>query len=148
MPDVVDIEITGLKEMLDNLHSLSRKTQDTLAFRAVSRAARKVRDSAQANIQSYQLIDTGSMIGNVAFARKRPNGLIFSYDIGVRHGTRKQKKVDDDPWYWFLLEFGTVKYTGRHFMTQAFENDKEGSLDVMRDSLADGIEREVEKMKK
>lgn len=148
MPDVVDVQITGLKELVENLRSLSTATQKTLAFRAVSKASRQVRDSAQHNIESYQLIDTGSLIGNVAFARKKPNGLIFSYDIGVRHGTKKQKKVHDDPWYWFMLEFGTVKYQGRHFLTQAFEQDKERSLELMRESLKSGIDSALKKAAK
>jgi HK97 gp10 family phage protein len=148
MPDRSDVQIEGLKELLVTLRELSSATQDTLSYRAAAKAARLVVRSAQANIQSYGLIDTGALIGNVAMARQKPNGLVYSYDIGVRHGTKKQIKTDDDPWYWWLLEFGTVNFEGRHFLTQAFAGEKEEALEAMRTSLTSGIERTVAKTRK
>jgi HK97 gp10 family phage protein len=141
----VDIQWTGMKEMAERMRGLSLATKDSLAFRATSAAARLVRKSAQDNIQSYGLIDTGALIGNVAIAKQKPQGLTFSYDIGVRHGSKKQKKEDDDPFYWFMLEFGTVKRPGTPFLTVAFEQEKEASLEIMRKSLSGGIERELAK---
>jgi HK97 gp10 family phage protein len=139
------IQWEGMKEMAERMKGLSREVQDRLAFRATAAAARNVRKSAQDNIQSYGLIDSGALIGNVAFARKQPQGLSFSYDIGVRHGSRKQIKDDDDPYYWFMLEFGTVKRPGTPFLTLAFEQEKDTSLELMRQVLTTGIERELAK---
>jgi HK97 gp10 family phage protein len=141
MPEVVTIEITGMKELAAKLSALSRQTQDHIAFKATSAAARNVVKSTQANIQTYGLIDTGAMIGNVAYARQKPQGLVFSYDIGVRHGTRKQKKADDDPWYWWLLEFGTAERPGTPFLSLAMDQEKEASLETMRTVIDANINR-------
>jgi len=137
----ISVDWKGAKELLDNLSNLSRATQDKLAFQATAAAARVVRKSAQDNIQSYGLIESGALIGNVAFAKKKPEGTLFSYDIGVRHGTVKQIKQDDDPFYWFMLEFGTVKRPGTPFLSLAFDQEKSTSLETMRRVLAAGIER-------
>lgn len=141
MPDKVDLEWTGMKELAATLRALDQEVQDHLAYRATSGAARGVVRSAQANIVSYGLVDTGSLIGNVAAARKGVNGLVYSYDIGVRHGRVKQKREDDDPFYWFMLEFGTVERPGTPFLTTAFEQEKESSLEIMRKVLSNGLVR-------
>lgn len=145
MPDAVTLEWKGAKELAARLADLSRQTQDHIAFRATYGAARNVVQSTQQNIQSYGLIDTGAMIGNVAVARQPPAGLTFTYEIGVRHGTKKQKKTDDDPWYWSLLEFGTVKRPGTSFLGLAMEQEKQASLDIMRVIIDGDINRVLAK---
>lgn len=143
MPDGVTLEWSGMKELAAQLAGLSRETQDHLAFRATSGAAANVVKSAQANIESYGLIKTGALIGNIARARKAVQGLTFSYDIGVRHGTIKQRRDDDDPFYWWWLEFGTVERPGTPFLSVAFEQEKQASLTIMQTVLTNGIARQV-----
>ena len=141
----IGIEWQGMKEMAQRMRGLSRETQDKLGFRGAAAASRVVRKSAQDNILSYGLVDTGALIGNVAIARQQVHGLSFSYDIGVRHGSVKQIREDDDPFYWFMLEFGTVKRPGTPFLTLAFEQEKDASLEAMRTVLSRGIDRELAK---
>jgi HK97 gp10 family phage protein len=143
MANPVTVEWKGLEGMLNNLSTLSFETKDKLAFRAVAAAAKAVQKTAKHNIMDYDLIETGALLDNVVTARQKPEGLTFSYHVGVRHGNRSQIKKGYDPWYWFILEFGSVKYEGRHFMTQAFESEKQNSLDIMRESLDRGITRAV-----
>ena len=147
MPDTINLEWSGVKELTANLHALSQTTQDHLAFLAVAAASRNVKASAQANITSYGLIKSGSLIGNVAIVRKKQDGQNFRYDIGERHGAKAQVREDDNPWYWFMLEFGTKKYKGRHFLSQAFESEKGASLNIMQESLTRGIARTVKQGK-
>jgi HK97 gp10 family phage protein len=145
MPDSATLEWAGMNELAASMKALSREVQDHLAYRAAYGAARNVVKSAQANIVSYGLVDTGALIGNVATARMPPAGLSFSYQIGVRHGTRRQRKEQDDPYYWWWLEFGTVKRPGTPFLTVAFEQEKTHSLDIMAAVLSNGIPRALAK---
>ncbi len=148
MPANVDIQWKGVEQLTSNLKMLSLETKDKLAMRAVGKAAKNVRDAAKDNVIHLWLIETGALLDNIAFARKKPNGLVYSYDIGVRHGTKKQIREDNDPWYWWMLEFGTVKRPGTPFMVPAFEQQKEKSLELMRDTLATGIENALKAAKK
>jgi HK97 gp10 family phage protein len=148
MTNPVTVEWKGAEQLINNLSTLSFETKDKLAFRAVAGAARAVQRAAKNNIMSYDLVETGALLDNVVTARQKPEGLTFTYHVGVRHGTRSQIKKGNDPWYWFILEFGSVKYEGRHFMTQAFESEKQNALDLMRDSLDRGIQTEVRRKAK
>ena len=144
MPDNITVTWAGAKELAARVAGLSRVTQDHLAFMATSGAAHNVVTSAQANIQSYGLVKTGALIGNVARARKGVQGLTFSYDIGVRHGKR-QAKIDDDPFYWFMLEFGKKGRPGTPFLSLALEQEKGKSLEIMQGVLTRGLARELAK---
>ncbi len=139
MPATVEVQWKGAEELINNLSTLKLETKDKLAFRAVAAASKAVQKRAKYNIMDYDLIESGALLDNVVVARQKPEGLTYSYHVGVRHGTRAQIKKNWDPWYWFILEFGSVKYEGRHFMTQAFESEKEKALDIMRESLDRGI---------
>jgi HK97 gp10 family phage protein len=143
----VDIQWKGVEELTNNLKWLSLETKTKFAYRAVAKAAKNVVKAAKNNILDYGLIESGALLDNVAYARQKREDAVFSYNIGVRHGSKKQIRENWDPWYWFILEFGSVKYEGRHFMTQAFESEKEKSLDLMRESLVGSI-AELERKKK
>jgi hypothetical protein len=94
------------------------------------------------------------LIRNIAIARVNTgNPLVFAYDVGVRHGTRKQMKQTkaagknvNDPWYWFLHEFGFHDRGGnevgpRPFITPAFHRRMSDGLDMMADTMKRGIDK-------
>ena len=146
MPDTVTVEWSGAKELAQTLAGLARDAQDHLAFRAVSGASQNVRNAAIENIVSLGLVKSGALVDNVAIARKAPAGLTFSYDLGVRHGAVRQIKEDDDPYYWFMLEFATMKRpVGTPFLSKAVEQNKEASLTIMQGVLTRGIARQLSK---
>ena len=144
--DHITVQWTGAKELAAQLAGLARATADHLAYRATYGASHNVRNAAIENIVARGLVESGALVGNVAVARIAPKGLVFSYDIGVRHGAIKQIHEDDDPYYWFMLEFGTVKRpVGTPYLTPAIENNKEASLNIMQEVLTRGIASVVAK---
>ena len=143
----IKVEWTGAKELAAQMAGLARDAADHLAFRAVYGAAENSRVAAIENVVNEGLVESGALVHNVAIVRKPVAGLTFSYDLGVRHGAITQIHEDDDPYYWFMLEFGTVKRPkGTPFITPAIEQNKEKSLSIMQAVVTRGIARYLAKV--
>jgi hypothetical protein len=152
MADVVKVELSGFKEMAEAMRAMDADVRTKLGYRAVARVMRATREDAIRIAHSNGLLRTGALIRNIALARiNTGNSLVFAYDIGVRHGTRKQGKQTkgagvnfNDPWYWFLHEFGFTNRAGGQvgptpFITPAFQMRHNDGLEMMADTLRKGI---------
>ena len=161
MAGAVEITLDGFKELAENLQGLDAALRTKIGFRAVMRVQRATRDDAIRIAHSKLEIGSGALLRNIAIARiKSVSPLAFIYDVGVRHGTKKQIKQTkahrkntgnasargiNDPWYWRLHEFGFHNRGGgevgpRPFLTPAFEKRKSDGLSMMGETLWKGIE--------
>ena len=140
-------------DLQKGLNEMALDMQTKAGYRAASAGARVVQRKAIANAKSVPsgkkpgLVDTGALVKNIAIAR-RPvgnGGSYFPYHIGVRHGTKKQIKTGNDPWYWWLLEFGFTDRGGqRHkfpFLVPAIASSNQAALEAIRRSLQSSLKR-------
>jgi hypothetical protein len=96
-------------------------------------------------------MQSGALVRNIVIARLKTPPLTYGYVVGVRHGTKKQMKQTkaagsnvNDPWYWFLHEFGFTGRSGqivgpRPFLTPGFERVKPEALSLMGETMWKGI---------
>jgi hypothetical protein len=136
------------------MRDMDEDVRKRLGYRAVARMQRATKEDAIKNAYAEGLLDGGALIRNIAIARiNTGSSLSFIYDVGVRHGTKKQTKQTkaaganvNDPWYWFLHEFGFTDrggrhHAGKHFMTKAFERRKSDGLAMMGETMWKGIKK-------
>ncbi len=159
-------KMRGLKELLENLQALDRSI-DAEARVAANAAAQVVKKEAVRLARMQGLVDTGALVKNIAVKRERdaPKN-IKDYHIGVRHGAEakgaqriairnREGKIrfewTDNPFYWWFWEFGFFnKWLNRHmparpFMRPAMDNKQSELLEIMRQRLADRIEKFADK---
>jgi HK97 gp10 family phage protein len=141
----VTMEWKNAAELLGRMRTLQFAVKEKIGYAGAYAGAKVLRDAAQAQAASNGSIDTGSMIGNIATAREKGGSGDgrYQYTIGVRHGTRKQRKEDDDPWYWWFVEFGTAKQAAKPFITPMFESS--GVRNEMLARVALTVERGIKR---
>lgn len=159
-------EMRGLKELLDNLEALGKNVR-TEARGASVAAAQVVRREAVAIARAQGLVDTGALVANIAIKRERGTPAnIHEVHIGVRHGAsakaaqrvavrNRDGKIrfewTNNPFYWWFWEFGHYNgFLKRHvaakpFIRPAMDQKAPEALGVMKQRLADRIERTVGK---
>lgn len=157
----------GLAELLDNLDRLNVSVRSA-GRGAASSAAQVVKREAVNNARVQGLVSTGALVKNIAVKREPGTPATwFEYHVGVRHGKeskgaqkiavrgadgRVRFEYVDNPFYWFMWEFGHYNvFLRRHvaakpFIRPAMLSKEESLIDVMRDYLADRIEREMGKV--
>ena len=141
------LTMKGMNELMTRLVELKTDVGAKLTYRAASAAARVVRNAARQNAEDVGLNDSGALIRNITVARSKEfSPPIVAYAVGVRHGTKKQIKDDNDPFYWWMWEFGhhnrfTGRFERRPFMIPALENNKGNALYAMEMVIARGIKR-------
>lgn len=134
------------------LNEMGLDMQTKAGFNAAAAGARAVQKKAIQNAKTVPsgripgLVDTGALVKNIAIARRPVTaGVYFPYHIGVRHGTKKQMKTGNDPWYWWLLEFGyTDRGGGRHkfpFLMPAVASSQMEAFVAIRKSLERSLKR-------
>jgi HK97 gp10 family phage protein len=120
-------------ELNKRLLTLNEDLQKRISYAAVSAAARVIKKKAIENAKAQGLHDSGSLQENIAISRNRigETGIgQYSYRIGVR-GRKKAKKGGNNPWYWWLHEFGSSKHPARPFITPAMMSERSNALDAM-----------------
>lgn len=161
MADLVRVD--GLRELQAKLTSLGIEYGTKAAYNpvrnALNKAARVIRDSAKQKVRRK----TGTLADNIIVTSKGkpdPNGLISS-KVVVRS---KAKAYKDNPrnrrtgkvggsyknygplFYARFLEFGTSRMQPYPFLRPAFEENKMALPQMIKNELADAIERSVAKL--
>lgn len=146
----VHVDYSSLKA---GLLMLSDDMKRRSAFLASAAGARVIQKLAIQNAKTVPsgdvpgLVDTGALIRNIAIARQKvqKGGTYYPYHVGVRHGTKKQIKTNNDPWYWWMHEFGWTDRKGvKHkasFLVPAIAASPASSFNAIRASLARSIAR-------
>jgi len=140
MPETFEIKTEGFAELRLRLNAMKEDMRGTTAYAATAAGARVVRDRAKRNAIALGLVDTGSMVENIAISRVKSDGFTFIYKIGVR-GKKKAKKGGSNPWYWFMHEFGTSRMPARPFVTPALSSETSKALAAMARTLKRRIDK-------
>lgn len=115
----VNFKIEGLQRLEAAFKELRLDAKERASFSAVLAGTVPIRRQIRRNIIDAQLVNTGAMMSQVAPLRDPPRGTEISYQIGIR-GRRATKKAPQDPWYWWLQEFGYTDRGGRHHPGKRF----------------------------
>lgn len=137
----------NIKSFKDGVRAMNVELQTKAGLRATAAGSHVVKKRAKAIAEAKGLRDSGALIDNIAIVRKPLSGLgtYFRYELGVRHGGKKQKKSGRDPWYWWLWEFGwTDKAGGRHkreFIRPALAESAPQYYEAVKRSLQNSLKR-------
>jgi HK97 gp10 family phage protein len=157
------VRVEGLKELEKRLKSLADEIGGKKAAQPVKAALRKAGRIVQKDAQSIVRRKTDLLHDNiiVTTAKRQPPGR-FAMNVTVRAKAKKYadnaknrkagkvgKKFKDYGalFYGRFLEFGTSKMKAYPFLRPAFERNKGGLPNVIRDELAKAIEKAVQRMR-
>jgi hypothetical protein len=104
----ITFKMPPMDQVARAMGALSERDLKSVSYKATRAGAARIADQFKENIRSAGLVDSGAFLRGVAVARKRTP----EYEIGVRHGTVKQIKSGDDPFYWWFHEFGFTHRDG------------------------------------
>lgn len=141
MAETLTLKIEGGAELAAALRSLSDDMSKKVARAAAMSGAAVIRAEAKRLAEAQGLKKSGSLIANIAVKRERAAPGEYVYHVGVRHGKGGHRKGTNDPWYWFLHEFGTSRMPARPFLRPAFEQARERAIARALDVLKKRIER-------
>jgi HK97 gp10 family phage protein len=136
-----NVKTLGVDELRKRMQMLrSYQEVEKIMFRGTYGAATDVRalaiDNARVNFREH----TGALQKNIARKKIKKGSTWMGYTVGVRHGTRFQRgqtrkagRNVNDPWYWWILEFGTNdgRIPPRPFLGKAFKQLQGRSTDVI-----------------
>lgn len=135
-----DISLLGDAELTQKLQGLPEKLERKVIRQAIRKGGQPIVRDAKA--QANKL--TGAMAKSIKLrAMKRKKGRI---GVRIQTGTRGELGIAaDDPYYYpAIVEFGDGEtHHPYRFMRGALERNQQQSLTVIRDAIAQGIEREA-----
>lgn len=149
---MLQTQLTGFKELGAKLQELAadvaEKELRSATLAATSVVRKRVRDNAFANF----VLRTGTLdraIFNKYVKAASDGRWGQTYVIGVRQGRRFALKragkavrgTGKDAYYWWMLEFGTVKMHARPFVRPALPAEQARAIEAMRKRLASGVEK-------
>jgi HK97 gp10 family phage protein len=128
------VKVYGVVELTEAFRALRSGTNmEKIAARATYGAATDLREFAKDNARREFREGTGALFRNIARKRMKKSSTLIGYTVGVKHGGKKQKATGDDPWYWWILEFGTNdgRIAPRAFFRNAYEQHKRAFGDMI-----------------
>lgn len=133
----IRIEVTGIKEIEDQLNNRLPKESKAILRRTMVRLARDVRDDAR--IRARQRTRTLRK----AIVHKRDRGRKGSIEasVWVRHG----RAVKHSAFYWRFIEWGTSHHSATPFLTPAFERGRANFRKFFRTEFFRQLARQIKK---
>jgi HK97 gp10 family phage protein len=123
----------------------------------VASGGRIVKNEAKRIAMSKLKAKTGALFKNIAIKREKTPDGITQYNLGVRHGRELGRKAQSElavgkngrvlrryvnnPYYWFLHEFGLGHNPKRDFIGPALESKREEAVAAMEKRLQDEINK-------
>lgn len=129
---VVNVSLSGDKQLLAKLDRLSRKDSRSVVRKAARRAAKPILMQSRVNAP----VDTGTLRRSIkikAITRSRKR-------IGVKVTTGTAKSAyQGKQFYGAFQEYGTKKMAGKHFMKRAAESKSKEAVAIFADEAAKEI---------
>lgn len=144
---MIEIKISGLKELKDALQKLPERVQKRVLRGATMAGAQVIKKAAK------QRAPVGTVPHKDAKGRTiAPGNLRKSIIARAKKGASKTSvTVSVGPssrgFYGMFHEFGTSKMAARPFLRPAFDDNKERAVEAIKERLSAGIEREANKLK-
>lgn len=150
--------VEGLREIMEAMQALGPRVSRKHLRRSVMAGGRIVRDEAKGRAPMYHgkvakgHPPPGTLKRAIAAARSnRSSGpgkeVVNIYVRQAKNGSVGDAKIKAysklDAYYWRMVEFGTSKMAAQPFLRPAFEANKERCVDIIKDTLIQGIEAET-----
>jgi HK97 gp10 family phage protein len=159
---MIGIKVDGLKELEKALMELPKEIQGRPLRSAVSGAAGLIAKRAK---EKVPVGETGNLKSAIFRYRSRRNSATGreTFFVGIRQGKAQYKdtalnrrkgrvgkkyNTQGEAYYWRFLEFGTAKMSKKPFLRPAFEENKQGAVDIMKERLRKAIDNQVKKLAK
>jgi hypothetical protein len=148
------VDVSRVREALAALNADAQKriiySAASLGAKVIQVAAKRIAETIPSG-DAPGLVDSHALVNNIARVRRPRSGSRFIYHIGVRAGSGKQVKENNNPWYWRLLELGYKR--GRSFVrypnnVPAFEDNKERAAQEVAKVIVRRVVREQAKFNK
>jgi len=153
------IQMTGLRELGLAMKELDARLQKKVGRNAVAAGARIIQKQAKQNAPVLKEPAPNRKPGTIkkqirTKAERRKDGTfearVWVKGIGKKKVNefkaatgRKSSENPDDPWYWWLVEFGTARTPAQPFMRPAFEAKKVEAARKIQSNLSDRLEKEA-----
>lgn len=154
----VQFKIHGVDSLLARMRALPMELRKKPARSALGKAAKVIREQAQANALRVDDPETGRAIADNMTQRwrskyhKRTGDLMISVGVGTEKGRIPKGNPDTGPKgntpHWHLLEFGTEQMRAQPFLRPAGEQKAGEAVDTFARELDKGLDRLVERLAK
>ena len=141
MAQAIRIEVEGLEELRKKMREVGPKLAKKGLRAATNAAAQTIKKEAKA----LAPIDSGKLAKKAIYVKRSRRGSSASresYIVGVRVG-RKESEKNRDAYYWFMVEFGTMKMAAQPFLRPAFENKKHEAIEKFKSKLREKLNQLV-----
>jgi HK97 gp10 family phage protein len=135
MANAVRVQISGLRELGQQMQALRADVAGRIARAATAAGANVVRKAAQQRVP----VDTGNLRKNIIIKRLPKDYLTSAHIVTARKGklTARQTAAGlTDGYYGKFVEFGTVKMPARPFLGPAFDSTKQEAANAITERLA------------
>ena len=144
----MSVQIKGLREVEQNMKKLSKDINKSAAKairKGLNGAARSLEKSIKPNVPtlktSTNFRQKGTIKNNIRHKTKiAKDGLSGITTIRVmRTKGRKMARIGEntkdksDPFYWWMVEYGTVKMKGRNYMEKGFKSGETEALRIAKE---------------
>lgn len=144
----MSVQIKGLREVEQNMKKLSKDINKSAAKairKGLNGAARSLEKSIKPNVPtlktSTNFRQKGTIKNNIRHKTKiAKDGLSGITKIRVmRTKGRRMARIGEntkdksDPFYWWMVEYGTVKMKGRHYMEKGFKSGEAEALRIAKE---------------
>ena len=144
----MSVQIKGLREVEQNMKKLSKDNNKSSAKairKGLNGAARSLEKSIKPNVPtlktSTNFRQKGTIKNNIRHKTKiAKDGLSGITTIRVmRTKGRKMARIGEntkdksDPFYWWMVEYGTVKMKGRNYMEKGFKSGEAEALRIAKE---------------
>lgn len=161
---MADVEIKGLSELLEKMKRLPGIINQKCLRRSMVPGAQKIRNTAKSNLSGVVKMKTGLLERAIRLAYNRkestPGKAVYHVFVSsaVRGGggtfamgRKAIKKIrakgfqGSSAWafYWRFIELGTIKRPATPYMRTAFDSEVRPVIDLIKNKLAELIEKEA-----
>ena len=146
---MISLELHGLEGLKAQLEELKAEA----AGRAVARAARLAFKPVLATAQALVPVDTGLLRDSIKISVVRPGdgGAVVHVGLSLRpiKGAAKLgRRTASAHWRWHFVELGTRNMAAKPFLRPALDQNAQRVVDVLREELAKGIARALQRQQR
>lgn len=154
---MADVKLTGLSDLQATMQLLQKRLQTQIARKAMNRGAavlkkeikrrtpqlekpvpHRTRGTVKKNIRSKTRRQRDGKVKTRVWVKSLPGKKVAAF----KAQTGKSSALDpNNPWYWWLVEFGTSKMPAKPFMRPGFEAKKHEATRTIVNSLKHDIEK-------
>lgn len=140
---MASFKVEGLAELKRAMAEVPIAMQGKVSLELLRKAGKPMLEAARARAP----VRTGRLRRNIYMARARDS---TAKDPLVIIRVHRRGKAGDpgNAFYWLYQEFGTSKQAAHPFLRPAFEATKQESLDILKRSTAEEVEKAARKVAK